>query len=119
MEPRAALSPLDHTRARGRAALRGLAPAELPRQPDLGARRTLRPDEDRLTAIAVELLVSGEIQYRESVQRAHEWRIERKRQIEQQRRSAYRARDQRHSFILVTGADAEPILTPWSLLRAR
>ena len=75
--------------------------------------------EDRLTAIAVELLVSGEIQYRESVQRAHEWRIERKRQIEQQRRSAYRARDQRHSFILVTGADAEPILTPWSLLRAR
>lgn len=51
--------------------------------------------EDRLTAIAVELLVSGEIQYREGVRYAHEWRIERKRQIEEQRRREKQEQERR------------------------
>lgn len=39
--------------------------------------------EDHLTTIAVELLVSGELMYRESVQSFHSWRIERKRNLEE------------------------------------
>src|SRR5260370_40660305 len=67
--------------------------------------------ESRITGIAIQLGLSAEFQHRESAIRRHQWRVERKTQLEEEqrerKRTAERAERERRKR-LETGADRAP-----------
>ena len=75
--------------------------------------------EGRLTAIAVEVLVSGEIEYREGVLANHRWRIERKRAMEQEarRKKEEAERRERERQAAIQKARVERLLAEADALR--